>query len=81
MTPPPLEASMNEFLRSQSINQLLELRKAFHAEGLYHLEDSVSAELLARGYADVPRACTCREIAGDDPKCPIHHPKAPRGKR
>ncbi len=64
---------MNDFLRSQNVNQLLTLRDMMHREGLFYLEDQVSAELMSRGYVDVPRVCTCKQIAGDDPQCSIHH--------
>ncbi len=67
---------MNEFLHSQSISQLVTLRESMHKEGLYLLEDEITAELQSRGYVDVPRVCTCREVAGDDPECAFHGEQA-----
>ena len=59
-------------LRSKTINELVEMRADLVRLGYSTIAQEVTDELNARGYYDVPRLCSCFELAGDNPDCPVH---------
>ena len=59
-------------LHDKTVNELLDMRKFMQAHGYVAIAQELTADLNARGYFDVPRACSCSKQAGDDPACPIH---------
>ena len=63
-------------LTEKSINDLLSMKKKMVRLGYSSIAAEIEQELNNRGYFEVlpvENLCTCREIAGDDLECVVHH--------
>lgn len=58
--------------KKMAVDDLLKMRKQARRLGYLQEAQDITDELAARGYVDVPRLCSCFEIAGDNPACPVH---------